>query len=145
MSVEQDPTNAREQLAKGWERTQQSMALAGMPVPDHIHFPSDGPRQIRATRVAGLDELAKAIAAMDEDIERLVQGAPTLTFRDADIDQLREEKAALIELQKRTGRSDCPGSTTVIEALSLTFQSKRRRRARRLKLNDGSRSAGKPG
>lgn len=33
MSAEQDPTIAKEQLANGWERTQQSMALAGMPVP----------------------------------------------------------------------------------------------------------------
>ena len=61
--------------------------------------------------------MAKAIGAIDEDIGRLVQGAPALIYDDSDVEQLRQEKAALIELQKRAGRSGCPGSTTVIEAL----------------------------
>ena len=34
-----------------------------------------------------------------------------------DIEQLRQHKAAVMELQKRARRSGCPGSTTVIEAL----------------------------
>ena len=46
------------------ELTQQSMALVGMPVPDFIEFQIDGRGQIRATRVAELDELAEAIAAL---------------------------------------------------------------------------------
>ena len=33
------------------------------------------------------------------------------------MERLGQEKAALIELQKRAGRNGCPGSTTVIEAL----------------------------
>jgi hypothetical protein len=120
MSSEQEPmpaTVAREILAEGWKFTQQSMALVGMSIPDCIHFQIDGRRQIRATRVAELDELAQAIGALDEDIRRLVQGAPALNYHGSDVEQLRQEKAALIELQKRAGRNECPGSTTVIEAL----------------------------
>jgi len=107
---------ARELLAKGWELTQQSMALVGMPIPDFIEFQVDGTNHIRATRVATLDELAKAICALDEDIGRLVDGAPALIFHDFDVERLRQDKAALIELQKRACRSGCPGSTTVIES-----------------------------
>ncbi len=40
-----------------------------------------------------------------------------MIFGDSDIEQLRQEKSALVELQKRVGRSGCAGSTTVIEAL----------------------------
>jgi hypothetical protein len=71
------------------------------------------------TRVAELDELAKANRrrAIDEDIGRLARGGPALVFYDADIERLRQEKAALIELEKRAAGSGCPGSTTVIEAV----------------------------
>ena len=113
MHIEQ----TRDLLAKGWERTQRSMALVGKPIPDYIHYEIDGRRQIRAKRVAELDQLALAIGATDEDIGRLVQGAPALNYHGADIERLRQEKAALIELQKRAARNGCPGSTTVIEAL----------------------------
>ena len=108
---------ARELLAKGWELTQRSMDLIGLPVPHYIHFQIEGTKQIRATRVAELDELAKAIGALDTDIGRLVQGMPALVSYDSDIERLGREKAALAELQKRAGRNGCPGSTTVIEAL----------------------------
>ena len=85
--------------------------------PREIHFQIDGRNHTRVTRVAKLDELAKAIGAIEEDIERLVQGAPALIFGHSDIEQLCQKKSALVELQKRAGRSGCPGSTTVIEAL----------------------------
>ena len=117
MSDEQKPMTARELLAKGWELTRESMALVGMPIPELYPFSDRRAKQIRATRVAKLDELAKAIGAIDEDIGRLVQGAPALNYTHSDIERLRQEKAALIELQKRAGRNGCPGSTTVIEAL----------------------------
>jgi hypothetical protein len=117
MSGEQKRMTAREQLADGWKLTQESMALTGLRVPCCIHFQIDGRRQIRATRVAELDELAQAIVAIDEDIGRLVQGAPALNYTHSDVEQLGQEKAALIELRERAGRSRCPGSTTVIEAL----------------------------
>jgi hypothetical protein len=117
MSSEQKPITAKELLAKGWEITQQSMALVGMSVPCYLYFQIDGRNQIRATRVAELDDLAQAIAALDEDIGRLVRGEPVLVHHHSDIEQLRQDKAALMELQKRASRSGCPGSTTVIEAL----------------------------
>ena len=116
MSSEQKPMTANEELAKCWELTQECMTLAGLPIPRYIHFQIRS-RQIRATRVAELNELANAIGAIDEDIGRLVQGAPALNYNNSNIKQLRQEKAALVELQKRAGRSGCPGSTTVIEAL----------------------------
>jgi hypothetical protein len=118
MSTEQKPMTARELLAKAWELTEQSMALVGLLIPPEIElFQIDGCTHVRATRVAKLDELAKAIGAIEEDIERLVQGALALIFKYSDIQQLRQKKSALVELQKRAGRNGCPGSTTVIEAL----------------------------
>ena len=117
MSDEQEPVTTRELLAKGWELTRESMALVGLPIPHEIQFQIDGRKASYPTRVATLDRLANAISAIEEDIERLDQGAPALIFNDSDIERLRQEKAALIELQKRTGRSGCPASTTVIEAL----------------------------
>jgi hypothetical protein len=117
MSSEQMQMSARELLAKGWELTQQSMALVGLTIPYYLDFQIDDKKQIRATRAATLDELAKAIFALDEDIGRLVDGAPALIFHDLDVEQLRQDKAAPLELQKRARRSGCPESTTVIESL----------------------------
>jgi hypothetical protein len=126
LSSEQKPITAKELLAKGWELTEQSMVLVGMSIPDCIYFQINGRNQIRATRVAQLDHLAHAIAALDEDIGRLLRGEPALVVNDTDIEQLRRNKAALIELQKRAGRSGCPGSTTVIEALFPDIPVKKR-------------------
>jgi hypothetical protein len=117
MSGKGKPKAARELLADGWKLTQRSMALIGMHIPNVIEFQMAGERQIHLTRLAQLDDLAKGIGAVEEDIGRLVQGAPALIFRYSDIDQLRQDKAALIELQKRAARSGCPGSTTVIQSL----------------------------
>jgi hypothetical protein len=61
--------------------------------------------------------LAKAIAAIEEDIQRLDQGAHPLVHCYPDLERLRQERDALIELQRRASRSGCLGSTTVIEAL----------------------------
>jgi hypothetical protein len=108
---------AKELLAEGWKLTQESMALVGTPIPDFIKFQIDGANHIRATRVAKLNELAKAIGAIEEDLERLLRGAPALVSYDADIERLRQERDALIELQRRASRTGCLGSTTVIEAL----------------------------
>jgi hypothetical protein len=102
---------------KGWELTRESMALVGWPIPLVIRFQIDGRDHVRATRVAKLDQLAKAISAIDEDIRRLVKGTPALNYHGSDIERLRQEKSALVELQKRAGRSGCAGSMTVIEAL----------------------------
>jgi len=117
MSEEQKPITSRELLAKGWDLTQQSVEFAGLPIPPVVHFRIDGANQMIATRVATLDELGTAIVALDGDIGRRVQGTPAVDVYHPDIEQLRQEKAALVELQKRARRSGCPGSTTVIEAL----------------------------
>ena len=103
-------------MAKGWELTQRSMEPDSI-APHYVHFQIEGHKQIRATRVAELDELAKAIGALDTDIGPLVQGMPALFSYRSDIERLGREKAALAELQKRAGRNGCPGSTTVIESL----------------------------
>ncbi len=126
MSSQQKPITAKELLAKGWKLTQQSMALVGMSTPDCLYFQIDGRNQARATRVAKLDDLGEAIAALDGDIGRLVRGEPALVSEDTDIEQLRRNKAALIELQKRARRSGCPGSTTVVEALFPDIPVKRK-------------------
>jgi hypothetical protein len=88
-----------------------------MDIPVYLDYQIDGRGYCQVTRVATLDKLAQAIAALDEDIGRLAQGKPALVHHHSDIEQLRHDKAVLIELQKRAGRSGCPGSTTVIEAL----------------------------
>ncbi len=51
MSDEQKPMTASELLAKGWELTEQSMALVGLPIPDEIQFQIDG-RALMSTRRA---------------------------------------------------------------------------------------------
>jgi hypothetical protein len=117
MSDEQKPVTAKELLAKGWELTRESMALVGLPIPEEIYFQTDRGNNGRITRVAELDELAQAIGAIDEDIRRLVRGEPALNYCRSAVEQLRQEKSALVELQKRVGRNGCPGPTTVIEAL----------------------------
>jgi hypothetical protein len=58
-------------LAEGWRATTAVLTSKGMVVPDTIEFLIDGARHIRATRVATLEDLARAINALNEDIERL--------------------------------------------------------------------------
>jgi hypothetical protein len=117
MSSQETPKSAKELLKKAWELTEQSMALIGLQIPLYIRFQIGGARHIRPTRVAELDELAKAIGTIDEDIGRLVRGAPALSYASEDIEQLRRDKSALTELQKRALRSGCPKASTVIESL----------------------------
>ena len=90
---------------QGLDLTQQSMALVGMSIPECIRFQIDGRNHVRATRVAALDELAKAIGAVAEDIERLVQGEPALNYSDADLEQLRQEGSARIRASEARGPS----------------------------------------
>jgi hypothetical protein len=155
--------NANMTLAEAWRLTQEALAFEGMEIPYTIEFLIDGRRQIRATRVATLEDLAQAIGALNEDIERLSRGprraitvgeeleslrqrralepqdcatrpyliwlnqeverlsrrAPTdiISFIDRDIEELRRDRASLLELQKRASQGGAPASTTVIEAL----------------------------
>jgi hypothetical protein len=57
-------------LADGWRLTRAILALKDMEIPDTIEFQIDGANHIRATRVATLEELAKAVGALNEAIER---------------------------------------------------------------------------
>jgi hypothetical protein len=149
-------------LAQGWRQTKATLALKGMEIPHTIEFQIDGKNHIRATRVATLEDLARAIDALNEDVERLSRGprravtvgdeleslrqsrgldpqdcatsavrwlnqeierlsrlSPTdiVRFIDRDIEELRRDRASLLELQSRASRSGCGTSITVIEAL----------------------------
>jgi hypothetical protein len=164
MSSEQKPISSSKVFADGWRITKESMSVDGLQVPDTIEFKIDGSTHIRATRVAKLDDLARAIGALDADIERLSRESRraitvgdeierlrrTITqsecqdpasrryanwaseeierlserlqtdvfrFLDRPVDELRQDRASLQELQKRAVRSGCPDSSTVIEAL----------------------------
>jgi hypothetical protein len=119
MDREQEQMTANRILAEGWRLTRQILALKGMEIPDMIEFLVDGARQGRATRVATLEELAMAIAALDDAIEhprehRASAMSPYLRLGFA---QLHKERDVLVELQKRANQGGAPTSTTVIEAL----------------------------
>ena len=109
--------SSSEQLAAGWKLTIESMGLDERNFPHYFHFCIGDERQIRATRVATLNELSMGIAAAGEDIARLADGAPAIAYMQFDLEQLRCDRAALIELQTRARRSGCLGHVTVIEAL----------------------------
>jgi hypothetical protein len=79
MDREQEQTAANRILAEGWRLTREILALKGMKIPDTIDFQIDGKNHIRATRVATLEELAKAAAALGEAIERRSEGRPSVT------------------------------------------------------------------
>jgi hypothetical protein len=109
----------REVLAKGWDLTNAIMALKGMEIPSTIYFEIDGENLECPTRFAALDELAKAIAALDDAIEQLNRDALDIPrypgYRN--VEQLNAARNALLELQRRASQSGCSASTTVIEAL----------------------------
>jgi hypothetical protein len=98
-------------LAQGWRLTTAILDLKGVEVPDTITFRKDGADQIRATRVARLEDLSKAIAALDEAVQRP-------DSRDhLEVEWLKRQRNALVQLRKRASVGGCPGSTTVNEAL----------------------------
>ena len=82
MKANAELTTPNQILAEGWRLTKAILALKGLKVPDIIDFQIDGADQIQATRVARLEELAKAIAALEQGIERLSEDEPTVTTRD---------------------------------------------------------------
>jgi hypothetical protein len=117
MSAEQ--MTPKQILAEGWRLTRAILALKGMEIPDTIHFQINRANQIRATRVATLEDLGKAIAALDEAIEHRSQDVSSIKglHRQIETEELNKERDALAELRKRAGRGGDPPSTTVIEAL----------------------------
>jgi hypothetical protein len=106
-------------LAERWRRTRAILDQKGMEIPHTIEFRIDGANHIRATRVATLEELARAVAALDEVIERHSEGnANVLELHGRPkIVELNKQRDALAELQKLAGHDEAPSSTTVIEAL----------------------------
>jgi hypothetical protein len=102
--------------ADGWRRTIATLALKGLKIPHTIDFQIDGANHTRATCFATLDELAKAIAAFDEAIERRSEGEARVTDLQGRF-KMEEQREALVELQKRAAQGGAPASTTVIEAL----------------------------
>jgi len=106
-------------LAEGWRLTRAILALKGLELPDTIHFHIDGKKQIRATRVATLEDLAKAVTALDEAIQHRSQDKSSVRglHRHVETEKLNKERDALAELQKRASRGGDRASTTVIEAL----------------------------
>ena len=103
-------------LADGWRRTRAAFALEFLEIPDTIEFKVDGGNHNLATRFATLDELAKAVAALDEAIECRGEGKARVTDLH-DRFKMEEQRDALAELQKRASQGGAPASTTVIEAL----------------------------
>jgi hypothetical protein len=76
-NVEQTTTN--QLLADGWRLTRAILALKGLQIPHNIEFRIDSATHIRATRTATLDELARAVTALDEAIERRSESKPSVT------------------------------------------------------------------
>jgi hypothetical protein len=122
----------KEILAEGWRLTEEILALKGLKIPHTIHFQIDGANQIRATRVATLEDLGKAVAALDDAVEQLNQGALGIPsylrtyLRCDNIEQLNAARKPLVELQKLTSQGGDPASTTVIEALFPNVPVKKR-------------------
>jgi hypothetical protein len=98
-------------LAQGWRLTTAILALNGLEVPDTITFRVDGANQRRTTRAASLEDLSKAIAAVDEAFQR------QSSSDHLEVERLIKRRDALVELRKRASQGGCPASTTVIEAL----------------------------
>jgi hypothetical protein len=179
---EAERMTAKKVLAEGWRLTREIFALKGMEIPHRIEFLIDGARHTRATRIATLEELAKGIDALNEDIDRLSRGprravtvgeelerlrqqrvldpedsatrpylrwldqeierlsrrSPTdiIRFVDRDIEELRRDRASLLELQSRTSLSGRATSTTVIEALFPDVPVKKKTAAEKAEIAD---------
>jgi hypothetical protein len=119
MKANTELTTPNRILVEGWRLTKAILALKGLKVPDIIDFQIGGADHIRATRVAKLEELAKATAALEQGIEHLSEDEPTVTSLHVqlEVDQLNHQRNALVALQDRASRSGASASTTVIEAL----------------------------
>jgi hypothetical protein len=115
--TESETMTPKDILAQGWRLTRAIFALKGMEIPYTIEFQIDGENLIRATRVATPEEVAKAVAALNEAIEHQSDENPRVTglHGHLEFEQLIKQRDALVELQKRASQGGCP--TTVIEGL----------------------------
>jgi hypothetical protein len=128
--------NGNTTLAEGWRLTQETLALKGMEIPSFIEFLIDGRRQIRATRVATLEELAKGIAALGDAIEHPTEhkASDMSPYLHLEFEQLHKNRDALVELQKLASQGGAPASTTVIEALFPDVPVKKRTAAEKAEI-----------
>jgi hypothetical protein len=101
-------------FADGWRLTRATLALKGAGVPHTIEFHVDGANHIRATRVATLAELAKAVAALNEAIEYRSGDKPNVMTLHGhlEVEQLKKQRDALVELQKRASQKGDPDAVT---------------------------------
>ena len=132
-SVEQ--MTPKQILAEGWRLTRAILARNGMEIPYTIDLPMDGVIHTYATRVATLEQLAKAVAALDEAIQQDKSNIRRL-HRHLDTEELIKQRDALAELHKRASRGRVPTSTTVIEALFPDVPVRKRTPAEKAKIEE---------
>jgi hypothetical protein len=125
-------------LAEGWRLTNATLAPKGMEIPHTIEFLIDGARQIRATRVATLEELAKGVAALDYAIGHPSEhkASDMSPYLHLEFEQMHKDRDALVELQKRASQGGCAASTTVIEALFPNVPVKKKTAAERAEIEE---------
>ena len=122
-------------LADSWRLIRAILARNGMVIPETIDFQMDGKNYFQATRVATLEQLAKAVAALDAAIEQDKSNIRRL-HRDLDTEELIKQRDALAELHKRASRGGVPASTTVIEALFPDVPVRKRTPAEKAKIEE---------
>jgi len=107
-----------------------------MEIPYTIEFLLEGARQIRATNVATLEELARGVAALDDAIDHPIEhrASAMSPYLHLEFDQLHKDRDVLLELQKRASQGGAPASTTVIEALFPDVPVKKRTSAEKAEI-----------
>jgi hypothetical protein len=101
-SVDEMEVTTNRVLPDAWRLTRAILALKDMEIPDTIEFPIDGVSHVRATLVATLEELAKAVAALNEAIEHRSGDTPSVTTLHGhlDVEEMNKKRDALVELLK---------------------------------------------
>jgi hypothetical protein len=122
-------------LADSWRLIKAILARNGMVIPETIDFQMDGVNYFQATRVATLEQLAMAVAALDEAIEQDKSNIRRL-HRHLDTEMLNKQRDALAELHKRASRGGVPASTTVIEALFPDVPVRKKTAAEKAKIEE---------
>jgi hypothetical protein len=116
-----EPMTATEIFAEGWRLTNAIFALKGMEIPYTIPIQVDGANHDQETRIATLEDLAKAILSLKEMLEPSSDREPIQASL-----QLKKQRDALVELQKWVSGTEDPMSTSVIEALFPNVPVKKR-------------------
>ena len=130
-------------LADGWRLTRAILALKCLEIPHTIEFQIDGANHIRATRFATLDELAKAVAALDEAIERRSEGKASVTDLHGRFEIEEATGTRWRSFRSERAREEPPRRRPSSKRFFPTFLSRRKRPPRRRRLSAGGRSARK--